>query len=77
MEEKRSRHCSLINRQAVREFALSQDRRKMFTRVGESFLDELEAAFRRVITAKVASHPSVGKTLLGDYRPSRKQQKED
>jgi hypothetical protein len=37
-----------------------------FTRVAESFIDELESDFRVRIHNKIHRHPSIGKTLMGE-----------
>lgn len=57
---------TLLNKSAVREYALAQSRNLRdgrFTRVSSEFLDELEGHVRAAIAARVHRAPSVGKTL--------------
>ncbi len=56
---------SLINKSAVRDYALSVDSAKIrgFDRVSAGFFDRIEAAVRKEIEKQVKEHPSVGKTL--------------
>lgn len=55
----------LINRSKVKSLALaaSQNRARKFTRVGGDFFEAINAIVANAITARVANHPSVGKTL--------------
>lgn len=56
-----------LNRAKVKETALGiaqSTRAQGFTRVGQSFVDRIEAAVRRAIAEEVRKHPSKGKTLL-------------
>lgn len=60
----RNRH--LINREAVRDFALhcaATGRGGRFTRVSSQFLDEIEALVRSSIVSRVHRAPGIGKTL--------------
>lgn len=57
---------SLLNKKAVREYALAQVkhlRNGRFTRISKEFFDDLETATRQTIAARVHRAPSVGKTL--------------
>jgi hypothetical protein len=63
----RQRVCRLTNAAAVRRKALEiagATRAQGFSRVGQSFLDRIEAATRAAVAREVAQHPSKGKTLL-------------
>jgi hypothetical protein len=66
-EEKRVRKTSLINRAAIKKFALEHASRSRaaakFTRVSEGFIDDMEYYLARRIRAKIHEHPSVGCTL--------------
>ena len=56
-----------INRSRVRRTALelaASMRAQKFTRVGQSFLDRIEAKIRVAIAEEVRLHPSKGRTLL-------------
>jgi hypothetical protein len=56
-----------LNRKKVKQTALEiahEKRAQGFTRVGQSFLDRIEAKTRAAIYNEVMSHPSKGKTLL-------------
>lgn len=56
----------LINRKAVKALALdisASKRAGKFERVGKSFLDGIEAEIRLLVSRRVMSHPSKGKTL--------------
>lgn len=58
---------NLLNRAAVRRFALDYARRNRthpFSRVSEDFMEQVEAALRASIQARIDRHPSKGKTLL-------------
>lgn len=64
--ERLPRTRSLLNRAAVRAFALEQSRQLRlgrFTRVSAGWLDDLEAQLRATIARRVHSAPSIGKTL--------------
>jgi hypothetical protein len=55
-----------INTQNVKQLALDMAKnsgRVRFTRVGESFLDRVEARLRNIIEDEIKRHPSVGVTL--------------
>jgi hypothetical protein len=58
---------TLLNRKAVREFALNvaEARRGAanFQRVGASFLAAIEAAVRESVLERVVNHPTNGRTL--------------
>lgn len=57
----------LINRKAVRELSLrmSQELRQgRFTRVSESFLDEIENIVRESLASRIHRAPGIGKTLV-------------
>ncbi len=58
---------SLLNKKACRELALrwGKDKRKGWapTRVSASFVDDVEARVRLLITKAVDRHRSVGKTI--------------
>jgi hypothetical protein len=61
----------LINRKAVRNYALEQakkSRHQAFTRVSASFLNDTEARLADLILKMIAMHPSVGHTLQGDRK---------
>lgn len=55
----------LINRQAVKRFALdaSKNRHHRFTRVSEDFYDKTEGFLRRFIRDHVSRLPSKGRTI--------------
>jgi hypothetical protein len=55
----------LLNRKAVRQFALdcARTRAHRFTRVSEAFLLRCEAQLKVFLTDQVRRHPSVGRTL--------------
>jgi hypothetical protein len=56
----------LINRSRVKTLALetaARSRAHKFTRVSEDLLVDAEAELRGWVARRVASHPSVGKTL--------------
>ena len=55
-----------IIRKAVKELALreAEKRAHNFTRVGKSFLDDIDAQLLLLVQRKVRAHPSKGKTLL-------------
>lgn len=59
---------SLLNRKAVKEYALTQAKALRpfvpFDRVGGTFIDKIEGAVRRAIVNEIKSLPSKGKTLL-------------
>ena len=59
---------SLLNRKAVKEYALAQAKALRpfvpFERVGGSFIDKIEGAVRRAIISEIKLLPSKGKTLL-------------
>ena len=63
----------LVNAKAVRDYALAQKSAtaRGFSRVSESFIDEIDAALANLIAARVRSHPSVGKTLMADTTTSK------
>lgn len=54
---------SLINRAAVKKFALETQRAHKFERVSKEFLDVVEAELRVAVRRRVLTHPSKGKTL--------------
>ena len=58
---------SMLNRKAVRDYALAQAKEirqfHPFERVGSSFFDKIEGAVRRAIVNEIKQHPSKGKTL--------------
>jgi hypothetical protein len=59
---------SLLNKTHVKRRALfysTDTRNGKFTRVSNSFLADLELAVDNLIRAKIRSHPSRGKTLMG------------
>jgi hypothetical protein len=58
---------SLINKKAVKEFALecAKGRFHKFTRVSSDFLIGIENAVKQAIRLRVEGQPSVGKTLMG------------
>ena len=60
--------ASLVNRSAVKQFALETGsaRARGFTRVSQSFIDQVEGQLRLLIEREVRAHPSIGKTLKGD-----------
>lgn len=55
----------LINKSNVKKLALAcaQQRARKFDRVGKDFYIAINAAVSNAVTSRVASHPSVGKTL--------------
>lgn len=56
-----------LNRSRVKQTALElakTTRAQGFTRVGQSFIDRIEAKTRAAIAEEVRLHPSKGKTLL-------------
>jgi hypothetical protein len=57
-----------LNRSRVKQTALELAAQlrpaNKFARVGQSFVDRIEAATRRAIASEVKTHPSKGKTLL-------------
>ncbi len=55
-----------IIRKAVKELALreAEKRHHNFTRVGSSFLDDVDAQLLLIVQRKVRAHPSKGKTLM-------------
>jgi hypothetical protein len=57
--------AKLITTSHVRDYALSLSSAKArgFNRVGQSFLDRIDARVREIIEQEVRVHPSVGKTL--------------
>lgn len=60
---------SLLNKKAVKEFALecAKGRFHKFTRVSERFLISVEAIVKGTIDFKVKNMPSVGKTLMAIF----------
>lgn len=66
----------LINHAAVRRRALeysTRHRAGKFTRVSAAFLDDVEQSIDVLIYRLVASHPSMGKTLMGTKKESQPQ----
>ena len=63
---KAPKSISMINRAQVKKMALrhAKEKGRKFTRVGSSFLDEVERLTRENIASMVHRHPSKGKTLL-------------
>ena len=61
----------LLNVSAVRAYALEQAGKRRptvgFRRVGQSFLDEIEAAVRETVRDKIDRLPSRGKTIQGEH----------
>ena len=57
-----------INKAHVKQFALDfahKSGRKQFTRVGQSFFDDVEGVLIQAIRDRVQRHPSKGVTLQG------------
>jgi hypothetical protein len=66
MDKTMTRPQRLVNRKAIKAFLLEyaqRNRAHRFSRVGESVLDDIEAAVRQKCRAVVDSQPSVGKTI--------------
>jgi hypothetical protein len=58
---------SLLNKSKVKQLALEvskSTRNGRFTRVGQTFLERIEAQVAAVVRGEVQRHPSKGKTLL-------------
>lgn len=56
-----------LNAKSTKQFALdyaAKSRAHKFERVGESFIQRIDAAVRQAIVREIAAHPSKGKTLL-------------
>lgn len=77
--ETRTHTSSVLNRKAVKAFALEcsqSNRNGKFTRVSEDLIRTLEIKVRRIIREHVSSHPSNGKTIeglwLGEYPTTAK-----
>jgi len=69
MADKLHTSDKLLNRACSKRFLLecsARFKRGKFTRVSESFLDEIEGEVRTLMLKKVMSHPSIGVTLKGD-----------
>lgn len=61
----------MIKRSIVRREALSlakATRSKKFTRVGQSFYEELEWKLKATLTSMIGQHPSRGQTLQGRHK---------
>jgi len=59
----------LIYRRRTKEYikeVAKRTRKARFTRVADSFVDDLESDFRLMIHRKIHAHPSKGMTLMGD-----------
>jgi hypothetical protein len=67
LDEKRSKGGWFVNRALVRQYALEmakETRAGKFSRVGECFIQQINADARGLIRTRVQSHPSRGKTLM-------------
>lgn len=59
---------TLINKSAVKALALETSKQKRngkFTRVSQSFLDDINLAVRLTVESRVMRHPGLGVTLKG------------
>lgn len=81
-QEPRTNKSSILNRKAVKAFALEcsqTSRNGKFTRVSEDLLQTLEIKVREIISKHVSSHPSIGKTIegiwLGEFPPAKRKPK--
>lgn len=65
MKNKEARISLLINKKAVKTYALeiSKERFHKFTRVSQGFLDDMDACLRATIRSRVGGLPSKGKTI--------------